>query len=46
MKRKQISIAEQQEQKLKDLAKTTGLSESEIVRRALDRYFEQKKEKK
>lgn len=40
MKRKQISITENQEQKLKAEAKRTGLSEAELYRRALDAYLD------
>lgn len=40
MERKHIYITELQQQKLEIFARITGLSVAEIVRRALDQYFE------
>lgn len=39
MKQTNISLTEKQAQKLDDLKKDTGLSKSEIIRRALDDYL-------
>ncbi len=40
MKQTNISLTLPQHEKLRDLSKETGLSKSEIMRRALDRYTE------
>ena len=42
MKRKQIRLAEQQIEKLDKEQDRTGYSHSEIIRRALDEYFERR----
>ncbi|WP_047985649.1 ribbon-helix-helix protein, CopG family [Ornithinibacillus californiensis] len=46
MKRKQFHITVEDEKILKDLAKSTGMSEAEIVREAVREYAEKKKEKR
>lgn len=43
MIRKQISVTKQQEQYLKEKSKSTGMTEAEIVRRALDKYIQEEK---
>ena len=43
MIRKGLFITEQQQEKLKEESKKTGLSESEILRNALSKYFEEEK---
>ena len=43
MIRKGLFITEQQQEKLKKESERTGLSESEILRNALSRYFEEEK---
>ena len=44
MKRLNISITKTQSEKLEKKRKVTGMSKSEIVRRALDYYFEPERE--
>jgi predicted DNA-binding protein len=46
MKRTNIHLTQSQLKKLSSLAKTSGLSVAEIVRRAIDKFFERKKEKR
>ena len=43
MERTQIYITEKQQKKLKKMSKDTGLSMSELIRRALDEYLNGKK---
>jgi len=43
MKRKNFYLTEKQLKKLSAEYKRTGMSEAEIVRRALDEYFRKKK---
>ena len=43
MIRKGLFIKEQQQEKLKEESERTGLSESEILRNALTKYFEEEK---
>jgi len=38
---KQVRLTQQQNQKLKRLAKERGVSESEVMRQVLKRYFEE-----
>ena len=43
MIRKGLFITEQQQEKVKEESERTGLSESEILRNALTKYFEEEK---
>lgn len=45
MKRTNFYLSEIQIKKLEQLSKKTGLSMSELLRRAIDEYFEKVKEK-
>ncbi len=45
MKRVNFTISEVEVKRLKALSKKTGLSASEILRRAIDEYWEKYKEK-
>ena len=42
MHRNQIYLTDRQEERLKSLAKTKGISLSELIRRILDEYLEGK----
>ena len=43
MIRKGLFITEQQQEKLKKESEKRGVSESEVVRNAIDKYFEEEK---
>ena len=45
-KRKNFYVTDLQEKRLRMMSKKTGLSESELLRRAIDEYWERFKSKK